>query len=184
MSKRLSEADAPLPKRASAQSDLAGYLKTGHLVPLIEARPEVVFAPLDVEEIAFSYLSMRLTRDELIELSGRIRSRLDERGIWVAKTLNTGYPQIAFSSAHARAEVNSHSREKPIARYVCSHIILLAAGKVPTSLGLEASHLCHEPKCCLAEHLIWESPYRNNRRRRCTIDCSCGLNPACFPQAH
>lgn len=65
-------------------------------------------------------------------------------------------------------------------------LVLIDSGRRPTKPGLTASHLCHDPMCLLAEHLVWETQAINTVRTGCkkANKCKCGREQKCIFGAH
>jgi len=139
--------------------------------------------------LANEYIVLRLNASEVVSYHAAIISTCDSNGVWTAAISGSrgSYPNILRRGAeHARAEVASGERKTNAVMYTCSHIVLVANGRVPRAIGLQASHLCHETKCLNIDHLVWEYRYDNLRRNRCIGEsaCICGLQPPCVPTAH
>jgi len=70
-------------------------------------------------------------------------------------------------------------------------LALVKAGHDPPDSHYEASHLCNHPWCLNAEHLRWEIPTKNYKRKNCNANTTCPNcqhkfnpcvhNPMCLP---
>ena len=91
-------------------------------------------------------------------------------------------PVVGMTGGRTRRGVPKNGYARAQTTFYVSHLVLLDAGKYPTAEGDHASHLCHEPKCCNSNHLVWESAVRNDRRQKICYRmkvCRCGLQPPC-----
>lgn len=72
-------------------------------------------------------------------------------------------------------EVLELSGIHPYRQWRCSHVALARAGKIAPKRNSHASHLCDNPRCVRADHLVWESNAKNNERKGCLgiIACPC-----------
>ena len=57
-------------------------------------------------------------------------------------------------------------------------LLLWTTGR-STAAGEQASHLCHEPLCLLAEHVVVESEELNQRRKNCVVWVDCAHSREC-----
>jgi hypothetical protein len=51
--------------------------------------------------------------------------------------------------------------------------VLLWSRGVQKMAGEDCSHLCHNPRCCVAEHVVAESSLNNQRRKGCPVWVDC-----------
>lgn len=148
----------------------------------------LVFVAPTEEDLKHEYIALRLTTTEAQSFAALIAQRLDSGGLWTKSVTRGGYPVLCRQTQHSRAERFSplHRRTHHCCTYLCSHVVLVAAGFKPLNTGLQASHLCHTPRCCLVDHLVWEYGSVNLKRRYCTDKpaCVCGSYPPCIPTAH
>lgn len=141
------------------------------------------------EELRHEYLVMRLTGDEVTRFAQDLQSKCDIDFLWT-QSLSSGrgeYPVLLRrGTLHANSELAAQKRKSNAVVYTASHIILREAGKSPATLGLQASHLCHTPRCLNPLHLVWETRFRNEFRNRCIGQdkCICKQHPSCLPQEH
>jgi len=54
-------------------------------------------------------------------------------------------------------------------------VVLVADGRHAADCSDEASHLCNHPWCVRPEHLLWETPKDNYRRKNCTTFFVCSV---------
>lgn len=69
----------------------------------------------------------------------------------------------------------------PRISFQVTHLVLFHHGQYP-NVGDQGSHLCHNRRCILIEHLKWEPARENNKRElicRPKGICTCGLEPPC-----
>jgi len=109
--------------------------------------------------------------DERVKLYTKLQKHM-VAGKFVGRHVN-GRPSIRITPKHKR---------KQIAIYA-AHVVLVMNGLLPNE-DEQASHLCHNRACVKLEHLVWESPGHNMRRKRCQAGgkCVCKLQPPCILQ--
>jgi len=136
-----------------------------------------------------AYPALNLTENELIQFDSEIQIKCDSSGLWLHSTSSGrgNYPTILRRGTSYGKQLKIKYKKKSDALLLtCSHIVLLAEGEKPYNYGYEASHLCHQAKCCSFEHLVWEPHWMNQRRNMCINKekCICEMQPCCNPKFH
>jgi len=84
-----------------------------------------------------------------------------------------------------------HCFTTPEFQWSATGLALVKDGRLPPASNYEASHTCNHPWCLNDEHLLWEEPRMNYKRKNCLqlTDCPnckhsfspCIHNPPCIP---
>jgi hypothetical protein len=62
---------------------------------------------------------------------------------------------------------------KPEFQWSATGLALVKDGRLPPASHYEASHTCNHPWCLNDEHLLWEEPRMNYKRKNCLQSTEC-----------
>jgi len=63
--------------------------------------------------------------------------------------------------------------QKPEFQWSATGLALVMDGRPPPDSHFEASHTCNHPWCLNSEHLLWEEPRMNYKRKNCLQSTDC-----------
>lgn len=152
----------------------------------------------ECEHLSKKLRSRRAQLDEIREQSGRLDEQYTVLRSDIQDKLYLCRDEIVRSKGMFKPTQGnrSNSPSKTIAvtrdgrltstRITLTHLVLIDDGRPPRIPGLVASHLCHEPMCLKAEHLVWETQAINARRTGCNKagKCKCQQTVSCMIGAH
>jgi Zinc-binding loop region of homing endonuclease len=140
------------------------------------------------DEFLEAYPVLRIAEGDLDDLYQDIKKRMNSDGL-VKAPANRSYPIISRRWGDLEVTYDKDGKRKSQHKQItwtCSHIVKVWNGDLPKVLGLEVSHLCHNPSCCLDNHLVWEFHGRNMRRNECAAKgyCCCACAIKCLINVH
>lgn len=135
------------------------------------------------------------THEERQALITRCKKWIGADGQWLG-AWSGDRAKINMVTQQSRADAHTGRRKmqkyttgkhnkNPTVQVCVTQVVLVAAGFYPQEDD-EASHLCHDPRCILLEHLLWERGDFNRRRKTCAKlgECVCRQERKCLLDAH
>jgi hypothetical protein len=104
------------------------------------------------------------------EESCQLAAKIRDDGVLQGWCVNT---RLKISRTYAQVSGQGANR------FACLQELLLWSQGIQKSPGEHASHLCHNPLCCIAQHVIAEPARINQLRKGCLVWVPCPHGDMC-----